>query len=206
VDDLSENPTSELLPRARAGEAAAIAALHARFEPRVRGFAAVRLGRTLHDLVDCDDIVQEAMSTAFTRLRQFEGSSEGAFVCWLAAIVEARVQDALRSGVAQKRGGGRVVRRADLGVTTVSALSGPDGGPSPSQAAAHGELDAGLSRALLALGTPLREIVFCRLVLEMDFGEITSSLQLSSAESARAQFHKALVRLRERLPGGDERG
>jgi DNA-directed RNA polymerase specialized sigma24 family protein len=78
--------------------------------------------------------------------------------------------------------------------------------PSPSQAAAHGELDAGLSRALLALGTPLREIVFCRLVLEMDFGEITSALQLSSAESARAQFHKALVRLRERLPGGDERG
>lgn len=206
MDDLSENPTTELLQRARAGEAAAIAALHAQFEPRVRGFAAVRLGRTLHDLVDCDDIVQEAMTTALARLRQFEGKSEGAFVCWLSAIVETRVKDALRAGNAQKRGRGRVVRRADLGVTTVSSLVGPDGAPSPSQAAAHGELDAGLSRALLALGTPLREIVFCRLVLEMDFGEIASSLQLSSVDSARAQFHKALVRLRERLAGGDGRG
>lgn len=206
-DEVTDDATFELLQRARAGEAAAIAALHARFEPRVRGLAALRLGSTLHDLVDCDDVVQEAMATAFARLAQFEGHSEGAFVCWLAAIVERRVLDALRAGRAQKRGGGGVVRRADLGITTVAALAGPDRGPSPSQVAGADELEAGLAKALLALGAPLREIVFCRLVLEMDFAEIASSLQIASADSTRAQFHKALARLRERLgSGGDEVG
>lgn len=193
------SPTGDLLRRARAGEAAAVAALHARFTPRVRGLAVLRLGESLHDFVDCDDIVQEVMTVGLTRLDQFTGQTEAAFVCWLAAIVESRVQTARRAGRAQKRGGGRVVRRADLGVTTISALAGSDDRSSPRTAAEQGELDAGLERALLGLGSPARELVFCRLVLGMDFAAIAAELALASADSARAQFHKALVRLRERL-------
>jgi RNA polymerase sigma factor (sigma-70 family) len=94
------------------------------------------------------------------------------------------------------------VRRADLGVTTIAGLAGADRAASPSQAAGAAELDAQLERALLALGTPQRQIVYCRLVLEMGFAEIAADLGIASADSARALFHKAMAKLRERLDAG----
>ena len=194
--------TFELLRRARAGEQAALTELFLRHAPRVRGLAALRLGRTLHDLVDCDDIVQQAMSAAFARLDQFAGRSEGAFVCWLAAIVESKLQATARAASADKRGGGQVVRRADLGVTTVAGLAGTDAA-SPSRIVSRGELEARLERALLALGQPQRQLVFCRAVLEMGYGDIAEQLGLSGADAARAMFSKAMERLRARLDGGD---
>jgi len=194
--------TFELLRRARGGDGGACTEIYQRFAPRVRGLAALHLGRTLHDLVDCDDILQQAMATAFERLDQFANRSEGAFVCWLAAIVESQVKNAARAAHAEKRGGGHVVRRADLGVTTIAGLAGADRAASPSQAAGAAELDAQLERALLALGTPQRQIVYCRLVLEMGFAEIAADLGIASADSARALFHKAMAKLRERLDAG----
>ena len=197
--------TIELLRRARGGDGAAAGDLFARYAPRVRGLVAVRMGRSLLDLVDSDDIVQEALAIAFQKLDQFEPHSEGSFICWLAAIAESRVTNAYRAQQTEKRGGGQVQRRADLGMTTLSAVGGADPGPSPSQAFAQGELDPGLERALLGLGDPLRQIVYCKLVLDMEHGEIAEQLGLASADSARAMFHKALARLRQRLePGADE--
>lgn len=191
----------ELLRRARSGEADAWTGIYAACVSRVRGLAAMRLGHTLHDLVDCDDVVQQAMAIAFARLAQFGGGCEGSFVCWLAAIVESQVRDAARAAAAGKRGGGGVVRRADLGISTLAHVAPADRGPSPSRAAGAGELDARLERALLALGAPGRQIVYCRLVLDMDFAAIAAELALASADSARAMFHKAVAQLRTRLEG-----
>ena len=64
----TDGTTDELLRRARSGDADAWTAIYAAYAPRVRGLAAMRLGRTLHDLVDCDDVVQQAMAIAFARL------------------------------------------------------------------------------------------------------------------------------------------
>lgn len=192
-------PTAELLARARERSGEAVEALFRRFAPRVRGLAAVRMGRSLVDLVDSEDLVQETMLTALRKLDRFEARGDGEFVCWLASIVASRVQDARRRAASVQRGGGRVVRRADLGVTTVTDLAGPARDPSPSRQLAAKELDGRLERALLALGSPLREIVYCRLVLDMGFAEIAGVHGLASGDSARALFHKALARLRERL-------
>ncbi|MCU0867690.1 MAG: hypothetical protein MUC36_28230 [Planctomycetes bacterium] len=65
-----------------------------------------------------------------------------------AAIVESQVQDAARAAGTDKRGSGIVVRRADLGLTTLANVAPADRGPSPRQVAGHGELDARLERAL----------------------------------------------------------
>lgn len=197
--------TFELLRRAQAGERDAVAEVYARFAPRVRGLAAVRMGDALHDVADCDDIVQEAMLTAFAKLDQVQARSEAAFVCWLAAIVESRIRDAQRAGRTERRGGGKVVRRADLGITTIAGLAGADAGASPSQLAAAGELDPELERALLGLGTPQRQLVYCRLVLEMGYADIAAELGLAGADVARAMFAKALAKLRQRLGPADGR-
>jgi RNA polymerase sigma-70 factor (ECF subfamily) len=194
-------PTVELLARARAGDGGAIGELCTRYGPRVRGLAAVRLGRSLVDLHDCEDIVQETLLTALQRLDRFRGG-EGSLVCWLATIVETHVHDARRSARAVERGGGAVQRRADLGVTTLAGLAPAAADPSPSHAAAAGELDGRLERALLGLDATARQVVYCRLVLDMDHAEIAAVLGLASGDSARALFHKAVARLRERLDAG----
>ncbi|MCU0865965.1 MAG: sigma-70 family RNA polymerase sigma factor [Planctomycetes bacterium] len=191
--------TRTLLTQAQTGDEAAIAQLYERYAPRVRGLAAVRMGNTLLDLHDVEDIVQEALLTALRSLHQFEPAGEGAFIGWLAKIVESRIQDARRRGDALKRGGGTVRRRADLGITTISVLGAADPGHSPSQTVAHGEIDSRLERALLGLGSPLREIVYQHLVLQMDHKEIATGLGLASADSSRAMLNKALALLRRRL-------
>jgi RNA polymerase sigma-70 factor (ECF subfamily) len=187
------------LRRVQAGDAAAVADVAARLTPRVRGLAAVRMGRALVDVVDSDDIVQEAMLAVMAHLDRFEARSEGELVCWLATIVESRIHNAARAARADKRGRGQVQRRADLGITTLSQLGPAAAAPSPSAELAAGELDADLERALLALGDPQRQIVYCRLVLDMSFAEIAAALPLKNADVARATFHKALERLRARL-------
>ncbi|MBK8100709.1 MAG: hypothetical protein IPK26_26780 [Planctomycetes bacterium] len=195
-------PTAELITRARTGDAAAREWLCRHWLPRVRGLAAVRMGRTLLDLCDDDDIVQETMLAALRGLDQLEPRPDGSLVGWLARIVEHKVANAARQGGAARRGGGQVQRRADLGVSTLSGLAGADAGRSPSQEAAAHELDPALERALLALGSPRRELVYCRLVLELDFATIAQDLGLANGDSARALFHKALAVLRERLGAG----
>lgn len=195
-------PTAELLARARTGDAAALDRLCRHWLPRVRGLAAVRMGKTLLDLRDDDDIVQEVLLAAVRGVERFEARPDGSFVGWLARIVEHKLANAVRDARADRRGGGRVQRRADLGVTTLSGLAGADAARSPSQEAAAHELDPALERALLALGSPRRELVYCRLVLELDFTTIAGDLGLANADSARALFHKALAALRERLGAG----
>ena len=59
------------------------------------------------------------------------------------------------------------------------------------------ERDPVLERALLTLPDKQRQIVYCRLVLEMSFAEIAVALAVDNVDSVRAQFHKATAQLRE---------
>ncbi len=191
--------TVELLQRARRGDQDAMATIYTRYAPRVRGLVALRMGYSLIDFLDRDDIVQDSLLDALSKIDDFESRSEGGFICWLARFVESRVKKAWRAARAKKRGGGRVQRRADLGVTTLADQAGPGAEPSPSQQLAAREFDDPLERALLAIGDPYRQVVYCRLMLEMSHAEIAAELELASADSARAIFHKAVARLRARL-------
>jgi RNA polymerase sigma-70 factor, ECF subfamily len=190
--------TAELLCRARSGDGVAVNELLTRYVPRVRGLVAMRMGQTLVDLVEQDDLVQEALMTAYDGLGRFESRSEGGFICWLATIVQSRVENARRAARADKRGGGAVRRSSDLGDSTIRGLP-PANGPSPSEAVMACERDPVLERALLTLPDKQRQIVYCRLVLEMSFAEIAVALAVDNVDSVRAQFHKATAQLRDRL-------
>lgn len=190
---------ADLIERLRAGDRGAASQFCRQFDRRIRGLVAVRLGRPLLDLCDRDDIVQETLLEALARLPAYTHHSTGALVHWLGTLVESRIRGTARRARAEKRGGGRVVRGADLGDTAARELAAAGAGPSPSAALRAEELDPTLERALLALGQPRREIVYSRLVLEMEFAEIAASLGLPNVDSVRAQFHQAVRELRRRL-------
>jgi RNA polymerase sigma-70 factor (ECF subfamily) len=195
-----EPPTRLLIERARGGDQEAFADLHRRFAPRVRGMVALRLGKPLTDFVDADDLVQETLAEAFTRLDRFRSDQQdGGFACWLARLVERRVRDQWRARGAQKRGGGNVSRLGDLRTTARARAEPAAGDPSPSAALAQRELVRGVEAALLGLSERYRVVVYCRLILDMEFAAIAQEMNLRNAATACALFHKATARLAARL-------
>lgn len=190
---------AELVARVRAGDRDAAAEFCRRFATRVQGLVAVRLGQSLLDASDRDDVVQETLLEALERLPAYSHRSTGALVHWLGTLVESRIRTLARRANAAKRGGGRVVRGADLGASAAHDLVNARAPGSPSADVRARELDPALERALLSLGQPRREIVYCRLVLEMEFAEVAASLGLANVDSVRAQFHAAVQELRRRL-------
>jgi len=192
-----------LLRSARSGDDGAMNQLFERYLPRVRRIVAARLGRSLREMVDLDDIVQETLLDAFHGLQSPEQASLGHFYNWIAKTVENNIRDQWRRAHAIKRGSGRLKKLRDLGTTTWanSALASPQGTPSE---IVHGqELDERLERALLRLRDEHREVVVLRLLCEMSYADIAAEMELENAELARAWMSRALRQMRDGLDPSD---
>jgi DNA-directed RNA polymerase specialized sigma24 family protein len=85
--------TRRELRAAQTGDREALDALFARYLPRVRAMVAARAGRTLRQLADVEDLVQETMQDALLGLPQVDQQSEGLFAHWLARCVENNLPD-----------------------------------------------------------------------------------------------------------------
>ncbi|HEX5054110.1 MAG TPA: sigma-70 family RNA polymerase sigma factor [Planctomycetota bacterium] len=190
--------TLHLVARAQAEDETALHALFERYLPRVRRIAALRLGKRPNDVLDIDDITQEALADAFQRLDRFDVDSDGKFCNWLATIVENRIRMTLRSGRAHKRGGGRLQRFGDA-AESVHASHLPGDEPTPSQHARGAELGEQMERALLELPERYREIIIHRYYCQMEYAEIAPLTGLANADAVRAVYSRALRELRARL-------
>jgi len=206
---MAETPSFEqtvlLVQRAQADDHEALEQLFQRYLPRVRRIASLRLGTRQHQLLDVDDVTQEAMTDAFRSLTKFDVRSDATFLCWLSKLVENRIRMALRQGRAQKRGGGKERRFADAPDSLrESGLLGNL--TTPSRHAIASELDEALVTALQQLSERERELIIQRFHCRMSYEEIAQELELSGADVARASYNRALAKYRsivERL-GGDE--
>jgi len=189
----------QLVRRAQADDSLAMDELFARYLPRVRQITAIRLGRTQHELLDADDITQEAMSDAFRNLQQFDSGSDGKFCNWLSALVQNRIRMALRSGQAKKRGGGNVKRFADQQDTVrASHLRGHEA--TPSQHARVSETNEQMEQALQQLSETNRELIVQRYYCQMTYEEIAEAMEYDNTDTARAAYSRALRALRAVMP------
>ncbi|MEM7205751.1 MAG: sigma-70 family RNA polymerase sigma factor [Planctomycetota bacterium] len=200
MSDRPEERTLDLLQRAR-NDAVAMQALFERFLPRVRRIAAIRLGRSEQQLLDADDVTQEAMTDAFLGLATFEVGSDGKLCNWLATIVENRIRMTLRAGRRHKRGGEKVQRFADHG-STISGSKLPGDTPTPSQHAAGAELDERVRDALRELPDDYREVLVHRVFCGMTYPEIAESMAMRDGDAVRGLFAKALREAQAKLGPG----
>jgi RNA polymerase sigma-70 factor (ECF subfamily) len=184
-------PTMMLIERAQTEDDWAMGALFERFLPRVRRIAAIRLGRQPVDLLELDDLVQEALFDAFKGLKNFDTRSDGRLVGWLSKIVENRLRATIRDGRTQKRGGGRVQRFGDHS-QSLSPSGFAAATPTPSQGAMGSEMETRVRAAIDKLPATQREVVILRFYCELSYDEIAADLELSGPDSARALYSKAL--------------
>jgi DNA-directed RNA polymerase specialized sigma24 family protein len=98
-----------LIERFRAGDEAAFGPLFAKYKPRLAVLIRYKLGETLRERVEVDDILQEVFLAAVKSMGSFGYRSPGSFLSWLSTIAAHVIADEARTQARQKR---RAVPRA----------------------------------------------------------------------------------------------
>lgn len=150
---------TQLLSRAGAGNAEALAALLESCGPRVRASIRGMIPGRHRALMSEDDVMQQAYTDAFLKIGGLRGTELGEFAAWLRALARCALLDAVRLLEADKRGGGRRAVRAgsDSRAGLLDALGA--GGPTASRVAATREAVDALEAALEFLPPVQREVV-----------------------------------------------
>jgi RNA polymerase sigma-70 factor (ECF subfamily) len=187
ADELTS--TSDLLLRARAGDAEALNELFARYLPALKRWARGRLPSWTRDLRDTDDIVQETLVQTLRRIDDFNPRHEGALQAYLRQAVVNRVRDEVR----------RVGRRPE---STEIAADHEDSAQSPLDQAIGREAVARYESALERLDPDERELVVARVEMGNSYQQIARDHGKPSADAARMAVARALVRLAEEMNRG----
>lgn len=181
--------TTELLLRARAGDRAAMNALFDRLGPPLHRWAHGRLPGWARGMVSTVDLVQEALLSTFRALQSHgrrDGEDGFAIHAYLRTSLKSRLVDELR----------RVQRRPVLGEMKASAGTAAE---SPIEAAIGTEALDRYERALEALDPVSRNAVIARLEMNLPWEDIAGITGKASADAARMNVSRALLRLAEAM-------
>lgn len=184
--DDREPATSDLLDRARAGDADALDQLFARHLPGLKRWASGRLPRWARDIADTTDLLQDTLVDTLKHLDRFEYRGDGALQAYLRQAVMNRIRNELR----------RLARRGVAG-TLDSALE--DQGTSPLEAAIGQQTLARYEAGLERLRPEDREAVVSRVELGLSYDELAEVLSKPTANAARMTVVRALLRLAEEM-------
>jgi RNA polymerase sigma-70 factor (ECF subfamily) len=183
---LSDEPTLELVVRARGGDRGAMEALLERCLPPLKRWAHGRLPAAARGNLDTGDLVQEAALHVLGNLDTFEPRHVGAMQAYLRQSVINRIRDEVR----------RFGRRPP-------PLELPEDHPSdrtsPLEAAIQAEAYQRYRDALTRLGARDREMIVARIEVQWSLAEITHRFGLRTVDAARMAVSRAVKRLTQDL-------
>jgi RNA polymerase sigma-70 factor (ECF subfamily) len=179
---LSDEPTVELIIKARRGDAAALEAILQRCLPSLKRWARGRLPTAARGHMDTGDLVQEAGLHAIAKLESFEPRHVGAMQAYLRQSVMNKIRDEVR----------RLERRR-IPIEVPEDLASDDASPLE-QAIANEKYDR-YRGALEDLRSKDRAIIVARLEAQWTIPEIASRFGFRSSEAARMAVTRAVRRL-----------
>jgi RNA polymerase sigma-70 factor (ECF subfamily) len=183
---LSDEPTIELVVRAREGDRLAVEALLQRSIPSLRRFAHGRLPAAARGSLDTGDLVQETVLHVLRRLDTFEPRHVGAMQAYLRQSVINRIRDEVRRI-------GRHPTPVDLPEDLASEV------PSPLEEAVRAEAYDRYRAVLAQLSPRDREMVVARIEAQWNLAEIAQRFNMRTVDGARMAVTRALRRLMDRL-------
>jgi RNA polymerase sigma-70 factor (ECF subfamily) len=191
---LSDEPTIELVLKARSGDRGAVEALLQRCLPEVRRWAHGRLPPHAREALDTGDLVQEAALHLLQRVDTFEPRHVGAMQAYLRQSVINRIRDEIR----------RVTRRpapAEL------VNEPPADDPSPLELTIQHETYERYRTALARLTARDRELVVARMEAQWSLAQIAEKFGFTTADAARMAVGRAVKRLAGELsPNAESAG
>jgi RNA polymerase sigma-70 factor (ECF subfamily) len=185
-DRIHHESTFYLIERARAGDREALERLFARHLKPLQRWASGRLPKSVRDVIDTDDLVQDTLLQTFKRIETFEPRRVGALQAYLRQAVLNRIRDELRRSRRQPE---------------ATELDGLELDPTQSpleQAIGHEALER-YERALERLMPPEREAIIARVEMGYSYEELAEALGKPTADAARKTAQRALVRLVEEM-------
>jgi RNA polymerase sigma factor (sigma-70 family) len=183
---ISDEPTIELVVRAREGDRLAVEALLERCLPSLKRWAHGRLPLAARGALDTGDLVQETVLHVLRRLDHFEPRHVGAMQAYLRQSVINRIRDEVR----------RVSRQP---MPVELAEEPPSDLTSPLEGAIQTEAYERYRDALTELSTRDREMVVARVEAQWTVQEIAQRFGMRTSDAARMAVSRALRRLAERL-------
>ena len=185
---LSDQPTVELIIRARGGDSAAIDAILQRCLPSLKKWAHGRLPAAARGHLDTGDLVQDAAMNAIAKLDTFEPRHVGAMQAYLRQSVINRIRDEMR----------RFVRRP---VSVELPVDLSSDAPSPEEQAIHEQTYARYRAAMNGLKPRERELVIARVEAQWSTPEIAKHFGFNTVDGARMAVNRAMQRLAVEMKG-----
>jgi RNA polymerase sigma factor (sigma-70 family) len=183
---LSDEPTIELLIRARAGDRPAMEALLERCLPPLKRWAHGRLPAAARGRLDTGDLVQEAALHVLGCLDHFEPRHVGAMQAYLRQSVINRIRDEVRWI-------GRQPPPLELPEDLTSDRT------TPLEAAIRAEAYEHYRDALSKLSTKDREMIVARIEVQWGLAEIAQRFGMRTVDAARMAVSRAVKRLTQHL-------
>ena len=188
---ISDEPTIELVFRARDGDRLAVEALLQRCLPDLKRWAHGRLPASARGSLDTSDLVQETVLHVLRRLDHFEPRHVGAMQAYLRMSVINRIRDEVRKV-------SRHPSSVELPVDLVSDRT------SPLEVAVQAEAYQHYRDALGDLNARDRELVVARVEAQWSVAEIAKRFEMPTPDAARMAVGRALKRLTTKLHGKKE--
>ena len=179
---LSDEPTIELLVKARDGNREAVEALLQRCLPQLKRWAHGRLPPAARGSLDTGDLVQETVLHVLRRLDSFEPRHVGAMQAYLRQSVINRIRDEVRKI-------GRHPAPSELPEDLAADLT------SPLEAVVEAEAYDRYRAALSQLTPRDREMIVARIEVQWSLAEIAQRFGIRTADAARMAVSRALRRL-----------
>jgi RNA polymerase sigma-70 factor (ECF subfamily) len=179
---MSNEPTVELIVRARTGDDRALEALLQRCLPRLKRWAHGRLPRHVRSYMETDDLVQDALLHVIRRLDTFEPRHVGAMQAYLRESVKNQIRDELR----------KFARRPEPQELVEDY---PSTDRSPEEQALEMESYERYRAALGRLRAKERELVIGRIELDWTHQECADRFGFSNSDAARMATNRAIRHL-----------
>jgi RNA polymerase sigma-70 factor (ECF subfamily) len=183
---LSDEPTIELVIRARQGNRDAVEALLQRCLPGLKRWAHGRLPASVRGSLDTGDLVQETVLHVLRRLDTFEPRHVGAMQAYLRMSVINRIRDEVRRI-------GRKPAPQELPEDLSSDRT------SPLEAVVQAEAYERYRNALGQLKTRDREMIVARIEVQWSLTEIATRFGMKTSDAARMAVTRALKKLTNKL-------
>ena len=183
---ISDEPTIELVVRAKEGDREAVEALLQRSIPSLKRFAHGRLPPAARSTLDTGDLVQETVLHVLRRLDTFEPRHVGAMQAYLRQSVINRIRDEVRRI-------GRHPAPTELPDDLAAEM------PSPLEEAVRVEAYERYRAVLMQLSPRDREMVVARIEAQWSLSDIAQRFNMRTVDGARMAVTRALRRLMDRL-------
>jgi RNA polymerase sigma-70 factor (ECF subfamily) len=192
---------SALLGAFRAGDAAALGPLLARYQPWLQLLARLQIDQRLQGKLGASDVVQQTLLEACRALPQFHGETEAELKAWLRQILAHVLGHEFRRyrGTQQRHLDREVSMEKALAESSLKLeqmLAAAD--PSPSQQAMQREEEVRLADVLARLPADYREVIILRNLQNLPHEEVARRMG-RGVGAVRMLWVRALTRLREEM-------